>query len=319
MAHGNELQSEMINSDREFSELVNALKELKSDLRTIFEISSFWYSHFGIDTEPIETLMKFEIIDFLGAVIDRNCEEDDALSSLILFLLEADLDDDLLSLRQNLETQTQPGASTVFANEDELFKPHKRIADLTNPSLFMENCVLLFDKLLLNFDCEARYVDLYLGAFAKFAFAIVDLTIVIENKTMALFRSGTFCAARLQLKQLLIESPEEDPEQLKENFSYDPEKSDLVDSLRTSLEHSLRFDLTYIEALTSLVNSVFESLLNNAQNLNSEDLEIDSFEEVHIEATSTRDRLINLQELYDLGLLSSEEYQQKRRVIIDGI
>ena len=59
MPQGNELQSEMINSDREFSELVNALRELKSDLRTIFEISSFWYSHFGIDTDPIEALMKF--------------------------------------------------------------------------------------------------------------------------------------------------------------------------------------------------------------------------------------------------------------------
>jgi hypothetical protein len=319
MAHGNELQSEMINSDREFSELVNALKELKSDLRTIFEISSFWYSHFGIDTEPIETLMKFEIIDFLGAVIDRNCEEDDALSSLILFLLEADLDDDLLSLRQNLETQTQPGASTVFANEDELFKPHKRIADLTNPSIFMENCVLLFDKLLLNFECEARYVDLYLGAFAKFAFAILDLSILIEDKAMAVVRSGTFCAVRLQYKELLLEFPNENSSQLKEKFSYNSEKSNLIDSLRTSLEFGARFESAYIEALTDLANSVFVNLINDVEIQDSDEPAMDSAEGLEPGAYPTRDRLINLQELYDSGLLSSEEYQRQRRVIIDGI
>jgi len=319
MAHGNELQSEMITSDREFSELINALRELKSDLRAIFEISGFWYSHFQIDTDSIEVLMKFEIIDFLGVVIDRNCEDDDALSSLVLFLLEVDLDDDLLSLRQNLETQTQPGASTVFANEDELFKPHKRIADLTNPSLFMESCVLLFDKLLVNFECDARYVDLYLGAFAKFAFAILDLTILIEDKAMAVVRSGTFCAARLQYKELLIEFPNENPSQLKEKFSYDSEKTNLIDSLRTSLEFGARFESTYIEALTDLANSVFANLIDDVELQDSDEPAMDSAEGLELGAYQIRVRLINLQELYDSGLLSSEEYQQQRRVIIEGI
>jgi hypothetical protein len=158
-----------------------------------------------------------------------------------------------------------------------------------------------------------------LGAFAKFAFAILDLTILIEDKAMAVVRSGTFCAARLQYKELLIEFPNENPSQLKEKFSYDSEKTNLIDSLRTSLEFGARFESTYIEALTDLANSVFANLIDDVELQDSDEPAMDSAEGLELGAYQIRVRLINLQELYDSGLLSSEEYQQQRRVIIEGI
>jgi hypothetical protein len=142
---------------------------------------------------------------------------------------------------------------------------------------------------------------------------------LIEDKAMAVVRSGTFCAVRLQYKELLLEFPNENSSQLKEKFSYNSEKSNLIDSLRTSLEFGARFESAYIEALTDLANSVFVNLINDVEIQDSDEPAMDSAEGLEPGAYPTRDRLINLQELYDSGLLSSEEYQRQRRVIIDGI
>ena len=313
--------NESLVSDHEFRLLIDSLRELRENLELLVELVTPWLDFAGVDIPQLQHLLRLEIVELVGVVSDIDCCEDDVLASFLLFLLQADLSDDYLTLRRELEGASQPGMTEVFLPDDEeehFLSWESRLQRLTTPSVFMETTVVQLDRVLAHHDLKTQFIDLYLGAFAKFAFSTFRSTVLSNENAASLVRAGWFCTARLQLRDLISESSLEfEP---LEHFEFDSSHIDTFKAMQDCLMFSARFNGELIDAYSNLLSSVIEVLEANKDIGRLSDAEIETYEEKGSSSIGdAKSRLGELEELYDSGLISLAEYTQQRQRIIEGI
>lgn len=310
-------------SDIEFQLLVDAFRELDNDLKSIVEVVSPWLELEGIEISSIQNLARLEIVELAAVVADIDCADDDVLASFLLFLLKADWSDDYQSLRKSLEEATQPGMTEVFSSDDGDEEEHflsweSRIRRLTNPSVFMEMTVIQLDRILVAFDLKAQFIDLYLGAVAKFSMATFRSTVLSEDNVKSLIRAATFCSSRLQMKDLIYEIDLDD--ELMDFFQFDSSRIDTFETLQTCIGFGARFDESIFDSYSRIVSAVIEIVERSLDEDNAEVMSEETFEpESVVRSRTAQSRLQELLDLRDSGLISQDEYENQRSRIIEGI
>lgn len=315
--------NETLVSDAEFRVLVDAFRELDKDLKAIVEVVLPWLELQDVGVDSIQNLARLEIVELAAVVSDIDFVDDDVLASFILFLLQADWSDDYQSLRKDLEEATQPGMTEVFSPDDDDDEDHfvswdRRIHLLTNPSVFMETTVIQLDRVLVALDLKAQFIDLYLGAVAKFVMATFRSTVLSNDNAMSLIRAATFCSARLQIKELISESDLDD--EIMELFHFDSSRIDAIETMQTCVGFSARFDEAIFDSYSRIVTAVITIVSSGHADVNSTVQEQDVGDPESVIVTrSVQSRLQELQELFDSGLISQYEYENQRLRIIEGI
>lgn len=319
MTMRDDLPSGMSSSDQEFVILVEALSDLETNLFQIAGAMETWLNEAGIDSTTLESLVMSEILEIVGAVSDRPIANDDVLAGLLLFILQADLSDDPIELRKLFATIAQPGVSTVFDDEQDLFVDSDRINSITRPSRFVFNIFLTFDKLLIQFGQGPQFVEMYLGAFASFVAKVMESSVLVGDTAQVLFRSGTFCAARLQLQEFLLSSPLDDLKHAEQYFQFDFGDINAFESLKCCVAFSVRLNDEYMEALASMVDSLISLVLASRTVLDNDHHAEGSATVTTSSSKTPKERIVELRELLASGLITQSEYERKREQIVEGI
>ena len=312
------------NPEHEFSNLVGAIRQCRDNLQKIVYLAEPWRQERNLVVASDQEMIKIELLRLLRLVCDRTGADDDALASFVLFFIEADWDNDLSTLRRELEEASFYGSSSLFEDEESIFSIDGDSQMLLSPSDFYRFYCFMPDLALLVNEMESQINDVYLGVVAQFCLEASKSALLVGGRAKSFGRTATFCSTHFQFAEHMKSSRYESPKSLMETFEFSVANLDIAEDLKRAVGCMAFLEDDYL----SVLGNVFESLaaLDRARDL-SDDVDDDGYNSVETESDSgggdyrnnPRERLVALRELYDDGLISEEELEIQRSRILGEI
>lgn len=316
---------QFLDPDDEFANLIDAIRQCRDNLQKIVDITQPWREGRKLVVPSDHELIKIELLRLLRVICDRKDPDDDVLASFILFFIEADLDSDIDILRDQLEQASFFGSSSLFEGEQSLFPIDGATELLLSPSDFYRFYCCMPDLALLVNEMEAQVHEVYLGAVAQFGLAASNSTVLASSRASSFGRTATFCSTHMQFAAHMKSSPYEGTKNLLETFEFSVTDLDIAQDLRDAIGCMAFLEDDYL----TILGNVFESLaaLDRARGLDEDDEDDDDYDPAVTDSdlsggdyrSDSRERLIALQELYEEGLISTEELQLQRSRILGEI
>lgn len=309
------------NPDAEFADFIEAARLCVTNLFRLTELTSEWRQARGFDELDHSLMTRFELIRLLRIVCDRNDAADDALASFVFFLLEADLEDDIDSLRSQLEEATFFGSHEVFDEDDATFPMESSLREEIVPAHFMKFYCAFPDRALIANDMSPHLFRIYLAIVAQFSLTASKSSVIVSDRGDSLSRVATFCSSHLQFVESLVEFPEKTVATLVEEFQFSPVGVDVKEDLMKAVGFMGSLDSEYLRS----VETLFGSLATLEQMLISEDDDFDDDDNedepsAHdADLAALKERLVRIQSLFDEGLITQAEFESQRSRIISEL
>lgn len=268
---------------------------------------------------------RIELLNILNSIGDL---DDDVTSSWSLFVLDEQIHQLQKADRNLLREKSRYGTNTVLSKSHLKSKGFIELDFCKKPSAYFMEVIAPFDFMCKTVDLEPLFAKLYAYQTVQLAIAVAKSSVFSSDQEESMKEVHVFSSVLAEQVRVLNSyepSTGSFDELQRDLLAITPQKSGVVDLL-TILNFGPELEVPIMDDWRERFSSVMLSFLADAENESYEDELVtddeDFAEEQFVSDENIRNAAARLSEVEDLfrkGLLSEEEFAEKRKQIIDQI
>ncbi len=277
------------------------------------------------DQESNRFRSRIELLNIFNSIGNL---DDDTTSAWSLFVLDEQIHEPEKAKRDLLREKTRYGAGTVMSKNQLKSKGLIEVNFCRKPSPFFTDVIVPFDFMCKTIGIEAIFAKLHAYNSVQLAIAIAKSTVFSSDQEIAM--NEVFAYASVLAEQVrILDSYDADSESFEdlhgELLAISSRSSGMVDLL-TILNFGPEIEGTFLDEWRDSFSNVMLGFLAESEiELDGDSVQIekeDFSESRYVLDESIRDsasRLSAAEDLFNKGLITADEYENKRKQIIDQI